>query len=243
MSCDAIECALKALQEGKMVLLYDADDREGETDIVIPARSITPRDVALLRNDAGGLICVAIHPQASEKLGLPFMSDLIINAYSRESDKYGKIINVVEKEGDLKYDNKSAFSIWVNHRDTFTGIPDNDRALTINKLDSIVKRAMNGGAVDFGSEFRAPGHVALLRAADRLVDERCGQTELSIVAAEMAGITPAMVMCEMLDDETGGALSKENARKYASRHGIPFIEGVDVIDAYKNGWETGEKKS
>jgi len=57
--------------------------------------------------------------------------------------------------------------------------------------------------------------MALLRAADGLLDQRKGQTELSIAMAQMAGITPAITICEMLDDESGYALSKENARLYA----------------------------
>ncbi|KAF5037193.1 3,4-dihydroxy-2-butanone 4-phosphate synthase [anaerobic digester metagenome] len=76
--------------------------------------------------------------------------------------------------------------------------------------------------------------MALLRAADRLLDERRGQTELSIALAGMADITPAVTICEMLDDETGFALSKEGAMEYARKHGLVFVEGQDVLDR----WET-----
>jgi 3,4-dihydroxy 2-butanone 4-phosphate synthase len=40
-----------------------------------------------------------------------------------------------------------------------------------------------------------------------------------------------MVVCEMLDDETGGALSPAAARAYAERHGLVYVEGSDVIAA------------
>jgi len=53
----------------------------------------------------------------------------------------------------------------VNHRNTFTGITDNDRALTITKIGEIVNKVLNGEKIDFGDEFRSPGHVALLRAS------------------------------------------------------------------------------
>jgi len=118
--------------------------------------------------------------------------------------------------------------LWVNHRDTFTGITDNDRALTIRKIGETVDRVMKGKNIDFGEEFRSPGHVALLRAASGLLDERRGQTELSIVLALIAGINPSMVVCEMLDERTGKALSKEDAKKYSLSHDMPFVEGKDI---------------
>ena len=88
---------------------------------------------------------------------------------------------------------------------------------------------MNGEKLDFGAEFRSPGHVALLRAASGLLNERRGQTELSIQLALIAGITPSMVVCEMLDERTGKALSKDDARRYSLRYGMPFIEGKELV--------------
>ena len=70
--------------------------------------------------------------------------------------------------------------------------------------------------------------MPLLRAAPGLLKDRRGQTELSIVLARAANVTPTMVMCEMLDGETGRSLSKEDAVKYAKEHGLAFIEGKDV---------------
>ncbi len=218
----SLQEALDAIRKGKMILLYDADDREGETDLVIPAISTTPADVARMRRDGGGLICVAIHGSAAEKLGLPFMSD-VLRSVSLNGNK--ALRTLVEKKGDIPYDSRSSFSLWVNHRNTFTGITDNDRALTIKKTGEIVQRVLNGEKIDFGEEFRSPGHVALLRAASGLLNERRGQTELSIELALKAGINPSMVVCEMLDEKTGKALSKEDARKYSIKYSMPFIEG------------------
>ena len=44
--------------------------------------------------------------------------------------------------------------------------------------------------------------MALLRAAEGLLDQRKGQTELSVAMADMAGMTPSITICEMLDDES-----------------------------------------
>jgi len=73
----SLDKALEAIRSGKMILLFDSEDREGETDFVIPALNTTPKDVALMRRDGGGLICVAIYGKAADKLGLPFMSDVL----------------------------------------------------------------------------------------------------------------------------------------------------------------------
>ncbi len=215
-----IEQAITALKEGRFILLYDFDDREGETDFAIRSDAVTPAHIRQMRKDGGGLICTAVHPEAAQKLGLPFASDV-----------FRECTNVAEQEGDIPYDRKnhSSFSLWVNHRDTFTGITDRDRALTINAVAAQVKKSLNGGGANFHADFRTPGHCALLRAADGLLSRRRGQTELSVALAEIAGITPAITICEMLDDESGNALSKEDAKAYARRHGLVFIEGEDVL--------------
>ncbi len=221
----SLDSAIDALRNGKMILLFDAEDREGETDLVIPAICITPADVALMRRDGGGLICVAIYGKAADSLGLPFMSD-ILRSVSKNGHK--SLISLVEKKGDIPYDSRSSFSLWVNHRETFTGITDNDRALTIRKVGEVVDKVMKGEKIDFGDEFRSPGHVALLRAATGLLKERRGQTELSIELALKAGISPSMVVCEMLDEKTGKALTKKDAIRYSKENNMPFIEGKDL---------------
>lgn len=226
----SVKRGIESIKKGELVLIYDAEDREGETDFVIPASSVTPKKVAYFRNEAGGLICVAIHPVAAERLGLPFMSDILRNV----NDTYSLLRKLVEEKGDLSYDIRSSFSLWVNHRATFTGVTDRDRALTIKKIGEAVERVFNGNdsAYNFYTEFRTPGHVSLLRAADRLLDERMGQTELSVALAVLAGITPAMVICEMLDSESGGALSKAKAKAFASEHDLVFMEGKEIVGAF-----------
>lgn len=236
----ALEKAVEAIRHGRMVLLFDADDREGETDMVMPALYVAPADVARMRRDGGGLICVAILGKAADMVGLPFMSDVLKSASLSTHRPLGTL---VENKGDIPYDSRSSFSLWVNHRGTFTGITDNDRALTINRIGKAVQRVLAGEKIDFGGEFRSPGHVALLRAAHSLLEERRGQTELSVALALMARACPAMAICEMLDGKTGNALSKEDAKRYASRHSLPFAEGKDVLENWDNKYQfSGEKE-
>lgn len=205
--------AIKSLRAGRPILVHDAVDREGETDVFCPAHAVTPEIISRLRNDAGGLICVAIPDAIADRFGLPYYADAIDHPAASNHD--------------LGYDDRSSFSVTVNHRDTYTGITDNDRALTIRRLGDA---AAQPGTFDFAEEFRIPGHVNLLRAASGLLDEREGHTEFGVALATVAEIPQAMVVCEMLDDETGEALAPDQARSYADRHSLVYLEGDDVID-------------
>ncbi|MDV0445050.1 3,4-dihydroxy-2-butanone 4-phosphate synthase [Methanimicrococcus sp. At1] len=231
---EKIQKTLQAIRDGKFFLLYDSEKREGETDFVIAATAVQPQDVKRMRKDGGGLICVAVSPKASEIMKLPFMADVVTAAAT--NDKISPKLEIgtfVEKEGDIQYDKKSSFSLWVNHRENRTGIPDDDRAFTIRRLGEMTKTALEGKPVDFASEFRTPGHTATLRASKGLLDERRGQTELSVALALMAGTTPAMVVCEMLDDTNGKALSKEDAKVYGEKNDMIFVEGWEVVEAFE----------
>lgn len=204
--------AIAALQQGDPVLVFDSDDREGEADMIYAAESLTAEDVARLRNDAGGLVCTAISYEVAETFDLPYLDDSIDHPAS--------------KDLDLGYDERSSFSLSVNHRDTFTGITDEDRARTITAIGDA---AADPSGTTFAEEFRAPGHVSLLKAAPNGLDDREGHTEMGVALAKAAGCAPAAVVCEMLDDTTGDALSKADVRDYASRRNIPYVEGSEII--------------
>ena len=202
----------RAFEAGRPVCIHDAADREGETDIVYPAHGVTPESVTRMRNDAGGLVCVAFPNDVAERFDLPFMQEALDHPLTADHE--------------LGYDERSSFSLTVNHRDTFTGIPDDDRALTITTL---AEAAADPESFPFLEEFRAPGHVHLLRAAPGLLDQRLGHTELGVALAEAAGVPRAVVVCEMLDDDTAGALSPADAQAYAAREDIPYVEGADLV--------------
>ena len=205
--------AVDAFARGQPVLIHDAVDREGETDIVYPAGSVTPEAVAHLRNDAGGLVCVALSDGVADALSLPFMQDVLDHPTSADHD--------------LAYDERSSFSLTVNHRDTYTGITDADRSLTIRELAAL---AAEPDPEAFADSFRSPGHVHLLRAAPDLFADRKGHTELGVALADAADQPPAVVVCEMLDDATGEALPPAAARAYAADNGLPYVEGAALVD-------------
>lgn len=212
----AMEQAINAFSEGDPVLIHDFEDREGETDIVYPAPAVQPENIAHLRNEAGGLICVALGHSVCTTFGLPFLAN--------------ELDHPISESGPLGYGERSSFSLPVNFRETYTGITDEDRALTIRKLGEV---ADNPEAACFSRLFRTPGHVHLLRAAPDLLSERQGHTELGISLARLAGLPPAVVVCEMLDDHSGTELSKEDARAYARTEGHPFLEGDQLVHALR----------
>jgi 3,4-dihydroxy 2-butanone 4-phosphate synthase len=210
---NTVKQAIRAMGAGNPVLIHDAAEREGETDLVYPAGAVTPEAVARLRNDAGGLVCVALSDDVARAFDLPFAQNAIDHPAA--------------EGGDLSYDDRSSFSLTVNHRDTYTGITDDDRAKTITALG---RAAATPEETDFATEFRIPGHVHLLRGASRLLDDRRGHTELALALANAADLPPAVVVCEMLD--AGGALSPTDARAYADRHGFVYVEGARVTERF-----------
>ena len=218
---DAVERAVTAFAAGDPVLVHDAADREGETDLIYPAGAVDHRAVARLRSDAGGLICVALSDAVCETLALPFVRDELAHPAAT---------------GRPDYDDRSAFSLTVNSRETHTGITDRDRALTIAAVGRTAERAAAGesGPEVFGERFRSPGHVHLLRAAPNGLADREGHTELALALAAAAGLPPAAVVCEMLDAETGRALAPVDARAYAEREGFVYVEGAALLAAVRD---------
>jgi 3,4-dihydroxy 2-butanone 4-phosphate synthase len=227
---DLITKACEELRNGKMVLVYDADGREEETDMVIASEFVDQDIVRTYRKDAGGLICVTIPPETRHCIGIPYMVDVLQN-----SKGLYPILDGL-KPNDIPYDAKSSFSLTINHRKTFTGITDKDRALTISEFAKIVQLSRscnNGHAADtFAKNFRSPGHVHLLNASEKLVLDRQGHTELATALMVLAGLTPTATICEMMGDD-GRALSKNRAQKYAADNGLLYLEGREIIKSWK----------
>jgi len=228
---DSVARAIEALRTGHPVLVYDADGREEETDIVVASQFVTPDIVRFLRKEAGGLICTTVPPEARERIGLPFLSELFGEAAPRHPVLARTLATTAAYDPIA-----SPFSITINHRDTRTGITDRDRAKTIARFSSLVGEAIrqeNGWGLEaLGREFRSPGHVPLLNASDGLLSRRRGHTELSTALVTMAGLIPSATICEMMGDD-GRARSKEDAKEYAEARNLVFLEGLDVVEAWQ----------
>lgn len=227
-----IEAATAALRRGDPVLLYDADGREEETDLVLATQFATPQAIRLLREEAGGLLCTTVAPEHHRKLGLPYLADLVQGA-SRTHPVLRHLL-----ADDIKYDpSRSSFSLTINLRTTYTGIPDNDRSATLVALARFLDGVDGLRDADaqraFGQLFRSPGHCILLNASEGGLASRQGHTELSLELARQAGLVPSTTICEMLDGATGKALDKKAAQDYAVRNGLVFLTGRDVTEAWQ----------
>ncbi|MFW6448927.1 MAG: 3,4-dihydroxy-2-butanone-4-phosphate synthase, partial [Halobacteriota archaeon] len=201
-----IDAAVAALERGRPILVHDGDDREHEVDLLYPANAVDPADVARLRNDAGGLLFVALPDAVARVFDLPFLHEALDHP-ATEYDHVG-------------YDARPSFSLSVNHRDTYTGVTDADRSQTIRALAAAAAAPQ---ATDFASEFRAPGHVHLLRGAPGGLASRRGHTELGLALAAQAEGVEAIAGCEMLDDGTARALDPRAARRYAHDHDLVYL--------------------
>lgn len=225
--------AVTALQNGRFVLIHDDKNRENEIDMVVSAESISPKHISIMRKDAGGLICTAVSKDISIKLGLPYMYDVLkIFGMSNRS------ISVMNKNTS-PYGDKPSFSITINHINTFTGITDYDRALTISSLSKIGKDLDKGIKQneiileEFQNNFRTPGHVPILIASKGLLNDRMGHTEMSIFLTKIANIVNMTTICEMLDPVNYKALSYEDACRYAQANNIVMLDSKDLL-AYAN---------
>jgi len=221
-----IDEAIKALKNKKMILIHDFNDRENETDMVIASEFVTPEIIRTMRKDGGGLICTTIREKDAKKFNLPYLDDL----FYRSLDMDKSVLN----SSDMGYDTKDAFSLTVNSRDTYTGIPDNDRYKTVKHFSEFINSLGNNAnenEKNFGKIFRVPGHIHLLIARNNYFKERKGHTELSTYIVEKAGLIPSATIVETLSDSFN-SMTLEESKKYADEHNIVLINGKEIIDDF-----------
>ncbi len=231
---DKLKAAKEAWEKGKFVLIHDFKGRENEIDLVIPSYKVTPKHIATMRRDGGGLICVTVTHEFAHEISLPYMRAVL----AMTSHRYPAISMLTSHS--LPYGAKSAFSLTINHVDSFTGITDIDRAMTIAELGRIHKKFENGELKgkellrEFGDKFRSPGHVHLLRASPGLLRNRKGHTELGTALAQLTKQPQSVSLVEMLDEKTGKALSLEDAIKYGMEQDYPLLTGEEILKLWKS---------
>lgn len=233
---NSIEEAVAAFSIGLPVCLFDSEKREGETDLLFSAQHATPATMRQLRQDCGGLLFLAIGHEVGERFGLPFLQDLHTHeALMNQFDVLQELVT-----NDLRYDSRSAFTLSLNHRDTYTGITDKDRSLTTRRFAELTNQVFENNIDDkeakrlLGQEFRTPGHIPVCRETKGGLSRRQGHTELAVGLARLSNVTPVVIGAEMLQPDGDLALSVEDAKQWASERGIPFLEGADIISALNN---------
>jgi len=119
----------------------------------------------------------------------------------------------------------TAFTISVDAKeDTTTGISASDRAHTAYRLSNTNYRS---------EDFIRPGHLFPLIARDGGVLTRTGHTEASVDLAKLAGLSPAGVICEIMNED--GSMSRlPELRIFAAKHNLKIISIADMVQYLNN---------
>jgi len=197
---NTIEEVLKDLTEGKMVVVMDDEGRENEGDLLCAAQFVTPEKINFLAKYARGLICVPMEESRLNELKLhPMRVDI--------------------NQEHLKDDTAWAISVDAAKGIT-TGISASDRSQSVKVLiDSKSK----------SSDFVTPGHLFPLRAKKGGVLVRAGHTEASVDLTRLAGLYPAGVICEIMNDDGTMARNPE-LRAFAKKHGLKICTIDSLIE-------------
>ncbi|XP_051144379.1 bifunctional riboflavin biosynthesis protein RIBA 1, chloroplastic-like isoform X2 [Andrographis paniculata] len=194
----SISEAIEDIQQGKMVIVVDDEDRENEGDLIMAASKVTAEAMAFFVKHGTGIVCVSMMSDDLERLQLPLM--------------------VSHKENEEKL--CTAFTVSVDaKRGTSTGVSAHDRATTIRALASKDSKP---------EDFNRPGHIFPLKYRDGGVLKRAGHTEASVDLATLAGLEPAGVLCEIVDDD-GSMARLTKLKLFARKEKLKVVSIADLI--------------
>lgn len=202
---NSIEEIIQDIKAGKMVIVIDDEGRENEGDLVMSAASVTKEKINFMAKFGRGLICVPMTNKRLEALGLHPM------------------INFLPHEAARGYEDKfqTAWRISVDARyGITTGISAGDRAHTIKVLiDDKAKP----------QDLIRPGHIFPLAAKEGGVLVRAGHTEAAVDVAGLAGMDPAGVICEIMNDDGTMARTSELI-EFAKAHTLKICTIAALIE-------------
>ncbi|MFQ6035503.1 MAG: bifunctional 3,4-dihydroxy-2-butanone-4-phosphate synthase/GTP cyclohydrolase II [Sedimentisphaerales bacterium] len=188
---------LKELQQGKMIVLVDAEDRENEGDLVCAAEKVTPEIINFMAKFGRGLICLPLTAEKCDSLGL-----------------YPQTI-----ENTARFE--TAFTVSIDAAEGITtGISAADRARTI-------QTAIADGAK--ANDLVRPGHIFPLRARNGGVLIRAGQTEGAVDLMRLAGLKPAGVICEIMNED-GSMARVPQLLEFCEKHGLKITSIAKLIE-------------
>ncbi|MEM9667668.1 MAG: 3,4-dihydroxy-2-butanone-4-phosphate synthase [Pseudomonadota bacterium] len=191
-----IDEIIEDARNGKMYILVDAEDRENEGDLIIPANFATPEAVNFMAKFGRGLICLAMNMERARTLNLDMMA-----RENRESMGTAFTVSIEAKEG------------------VTTGISAHDRAKTIQvAIDPQLDH----------NDIVSPGHVFPLVAKEGGTLVRAGHTEAAVDISRMAGLYPAGVICEIMNDD-GTMARLPDLVAFAQLHNLKIGTIADLI--------------
>jgi 3,4-dihydroxy 2-butanone 4-phosphate synthase/GTP cyclohydrolase II len=194
----SVEAAISDIAAGKIVILVDDADRENEGDLCMAAEKVTPEAINFMARFGRGLICLSLTEEKLERLNLSLM--------------------VPDYENNSGFGTAFTVSIEARHGVT-TGISAADRATTIQTAIADDARP---------NDLARPGHVFPLRAREGGVLRRTGQTEGSVDLARLAGLKPAGVICEIMNDD-GTMARLPDLMEFARARQLKIVTIADLI--------------
>jgi 3,4-dihydroxy 2-butanone 4-phosphate synthase/GTP cyclohydrolase II len=198
MPFHTIEEAIDDIRQGKMVILVDDEDRENEGDLTMAAEKVTPEAINFMTRYGRGLICLSLTSERLAELQIPPMVEDIDN-----TSPFG-----------------TAFMVSIEaRRGVTTGISAADRATTVLTVVNPKTKP---------EDLVRPGHIFPLRARLGGVLERTGQTEGSVDLARLAGLTPAGVICEIMNED-GTMARVPQLMAIAERFDLKIVTIKDLI--------------
>jgi len=194
-----IPVALEEIRAGRMIVLVDDEDRENEGDLCMAAEMATPEAINFMARFGRGLVCLPLTEEQIDRLRLGMM--------------------VPDAENSSGFG--TAFTVSIEAREgVTTGISAHDRAHTIQTAIREDVRPQ---------DIVRPGHVFPLRARTGGVLRRAGQTEGSVDLARMAGLKPAGVICEIMNDD-GSMARMPDLVRFARQHQLKIVTIADLIE-------------
>jgi 3,4-dihydroxy 2-butanone 4-phosphate synthase/GTP cyclohydrolase II len=195
---NTIEETIEDIRQGKIIIVVDDEDRENEGDLTCAAEKVTPDMINFMAKYGRGLICLPMLPERLDELEIPMMVPNGLNTSAFQT----------------------AFTISIDARKgTTTGISAADRATTIlTAVRPDVKP----------TDFVRPGHIFPLRAKQGGVLRRAGQTEAAVDLAKLAGLYPAGVICEVMNED-GTMARLPQLFQFREQYGIKIVSVADLI--------------
>lgn len=203
MPFSPVEEVVEDIRNGKMVIVCDDEDRENEGDLTMAAELVTADDINFMATYGKGLICLPLHEDIVERLGIPQMAQ-----HNSAQNETAFTVSIEAKEG------------------VTTGISAADRAYTSRIA------ADNATGPD---DLVMPGHVFPLKAKPGGVLQRAGQTEAAVDLSRLAGLKPAGVICEVMNDD-GTMARVPDFEKFCARHDIKMVTVEQIIE-YRRKYE------